>query len=160
MESAAAGVTVFHYDRAHHLIAESDALGNVLREHLWLDDLPVGYAAGGALYFVHPDHLGTPQRITDGGQNVVWDAALAPFGWVAQLSAGVTENFHFPGQYADAETGLNYNFFRDYDPGVGRYAESDPIGLAGGVNTYAYIDGNPLSSTDRFGLAGDGDEFS
>jgi hypothetical protein len=114
-------VTQFHYDRAGHLIAESDNVGNVLREHLWLDDTPVGYVTAGALYFVHPDHLGTPQRITDGGQNVVWDMALAPFGTVAQLTAGVTENLRFPGQYADAETGLSYNFFRDYDPSVGRY---------------------------------------
>ncbi len=156
-KSTAAGVTVFHYDRAHHLIAESDALGNVLREHLWLDDLPVGYAAGGTLYFVHPDHLGTPQRITDGGQNIVWDAALAPFGALVQLSAGVTENLRFPGQYADAETGLSYNFFRDYDPSVGRYVESDPIGLSGGVNTYAYVTGDPTRLNDRTGEAPNGD---
>jgi RHS repeat-associated protein len=152
-KSTAAGITQFHYDRAGRLIAESDNLGNVLREHLWLEEMPVGYVAGGALYFVHPDHLGTPQRITDGGQNVVWDAAFAPFGWAAQLSAGVTENLRFPGQYADAETGLSYNFFRDYDPGVGRYVESDPIGLWGGVNPYGYVGGDPQTRTDPRGLS-------
>ncbi len=150
-KSTAAGVTQFHYDRAGHLIAESDNLGNVMREHLWLDDMPVGYVTAGALYYVHPDHLGTPQRITDGGQNVVWDMALAPFGAVVQLSAGVTENLRFPGQYADAETGLSYNYFRDYDPSVGRYVESDPIGLGGGMNTYAYGEGNPLMNVDPLG---------
>jgi RHS repeat-associated protein len=151
-KSTAAGVTQFHYDRAGRLIAESDNLGNVLREHLWLEDMAVGYVTGGALYFVHPDHLGTPQRITDGGQNVVWDAAFAPFGWAAQLTAGVTENLRFPGQYADAETGLSYSLFRDYDPGIGRYVESDPIGLWGGINTYFYVGGNPMMGVDLWGL--------
>ena len=147
-----AGITQFHYDRAGRLIAESDNLGTVLREHIWMDDLPVGYVAAGAVYYVHPDHLGAPQRITDGGQNLVWDAAFTPFGEVAQVNAGVTENLRFPGQYADAETGLNYNFFRDYDPTVGRYVESDPIGLRGGINTYAYVGENPISLNDPLGL--------
>jgi len=124
----------------------------VLREHIWMDDLPVGYVAAGAVYYVHADHLGAPQRITDGGQNLVWDTAFTPFGEVAQVSAGVTENLRFPGQYADAETGLSYNFFRDYDPTVGRYVESDPIGLWGGINTYAYVLGNPTGFIDPVGL--------
>jgi RHS repeat-associated protein len=152
VKSTAGSVTHFHYDRGGHLIAESDGSGNVLREHLWLGDMPVGLAAGGALYFVHPDHLGTPQRITDAGQSVVWDIALAPFGGVAQLTPSLIDNLRFPGQYADAEAGLSYNFFRDYDPSIGRYVESDPIGLGGGINTYAYVDGNPISNTDPAGL--------
>ena len=52
----------------------------------------------------------------------------------------------------DAETGLNYNYFRDYDPQVGRYIESDPIGLMGGLNTYAYVTSNPLWYFDPYGL--------
>lgn len=57
-----------------------------------------------------------------------------------------------PGQYYDAETGRHYNYFRDYDPAVGRYAESDPIGLKGGLNSYAYVFGRPLTLRDVFGL--------
>jgi RHS repeat-associated protein len=61
-------------------------------------------------------------------------------------------NFRFPGQYYDAESGLFYNMARDYNSTLGRYMESDPIGLSGGINTYGYATANPLVRLDPFGL--------
>jgi len=104
-------------------------------------------------YYVHSDHLGTPQVITDAASGVVWSAIYKPFGGVAWLTTALIENnIRFPGQYYDGETGLHYNYFRYYDPETGRYITSDPIGLGGGLNTYAYVGGNPVGLIDPYGL--------
>jgi len=103
------------------------------------------------LYYYHNDHLGTPQKMTDENQIVVWDVDYTPFG-AAFGTATIENNLRFPGQYYDAESGLHYNYFRDYDPGIGRYIQSDPIGLRGGLNTYAYTYSNPLRYIDPLGL--------
>jgi RHS repeat-associated protein len=115
------------------------------------------------IYYVHTDHLNTPRRVTDSADNtVVWRWDSEPYGATAANedpdgdSTAFTYNLRFPGQYRDAETGLNYNYFRDYDAVAGRYVESDPIGLGGGLNTYAYVDSNPISRTDAAGLMGFG----
>ena len=65
---------------------------------------------------------------------------------------GTDSDQRYPGQYFDAESGLHYIYFRDYDPKTGRYIEPDPIGLAGGMNLYSYVGGNPLSRVDPYGL--------
>jgi len=110
-------------------------------------------------YYIHTDQLDTPRRITDQNNTVVWRWDSDPFGATPANedpdgnSQPFEYNQRFPGQYADKETGLHYNYFRDYDPGTGRYIESDPIGLAGGqFSTYAYVDGNPLQFSDATGL--------
>jgi RHS repeat-associated protein len=61
-------------------------------------------------------------------------------------------NLRFPGQYADVETGLNQNYFRNYSPMLGRYAEPDPLGFVNNASTYAYVTDNPISFTDATGL--------
>ena len=84
------------------------------------------------IFYYHNDHLGTPLAMTNAGGNVVWKAAYDPFG-EAQVdpSSTVTNNFRFPGQYYDEESGLHYNWHRYYDPRTGRYVTTDPIGLKG-----------------------------
>ena len=104
------------------------------------------------LYYIHNDHLGTPQVFTDVSQAIVWNANYKPFGEVAVSIGSIANNLRFPGQYFDEESGLHYNYFRDYDPGLGRYLQNDPIGLASGLNTYSYVNGNPLRGVDPSGL--------
>ena len=112
-----------------------------------------------ALYYVHNDHLGTPQVITDENQNIVWGADYQPFGEVSVHTNTIANNLRFPGQYFDEESNLHYNYFRDYDPSTGRYIQSDPIGLQGGLNTYGYVLQNPLRFYDPLGLKCWTDEF-
>ncbi|ULU27848.1 RHS repeat-associated core domain-containing protein [Dyella terrae] len=56
-----------------------------------------------------------------------------------------------PGQYYDAESGLNYNVHRDYEVATGRYIQSDPIGIEGGLNSYLYANGAPSNYVDPSG---------
>lgn len=110
---------------------------------------PIAHAA---TYYFYNDHLGTPQALSDVSQNIVWRGEYEPFGEVTETVNSVEQNLRFPGQYYDQESGVHYNYFRDYDPSLGRYVQSDPIGLRGGLNTYAYVGGNPLMNIDPFGL--------
>ncbi len=121
---------------------------------VWVDTMRHG------LFFIHPDHLGTPRLVTDEANNVVWRdlPTTEPFGNSAPEADPAASGLSFqlplafPGQYRDPETSLNYNDQRDYSPLGGRYVQSDPIGLEGGFNTYGYVRGNPLSFIDPFGL--------
>ncbi|MDO9459925.1 MAG: RHS repeat-associated core domain-containing protein [Alphaproteobacteria bacterium] len=156
--------THFLYDADGPLLAEHDGTsGAVLREVIWLPPqeqtqaaFPLGWvdaaAAGAPLYMVHADHLNRPQKLSDATGAVVWDGVFGPFGEPHAITGALAQNLRFPGQYADSETGLAYNWHRTYDPATGRYLQSDPIGLAGGINTYAYVNGNPLRYSDPDGL--------
>jgi len=83
---------------------------------------------------------------------VQWTAAYQPFGYTSTGVGTIVQNLRLPGQEWDLETGLYHNGFRDYQPGLGRYIQSDPIGLAGGINTYDYVVNNPVSNIDPHGL--------
>ena len=110
------------------------------------------------LYYIHTDHLNTPRAIYNQTQQLVWRWDNAdPFGGNLpdENPSGLgnfTCNLRLPGQYFDRETNLTYTYFRDYDPGIGRYVQSDPMGLADGLNSYAYTNANPLVRRDPLGL--------
>jgi RHS repeat-associated protein len=105
-----------------------------------------------AVYYHHLDHLGTPQALTDEAGTIAWQAHYLPFGQTVETIADIDQPIRFPGQFVDAAAGAVYNYQRWYAPGTGRYLRSDPIGLEGGINTYAYVGSNPLSYTDPHGL--------
>jgi len=117
---------------------------------------------------IETDHLGTPRVVSDGNQAIWrWDLITGNASTGGSNAFGDRPanqdpdgngksyrfDLRFPGQIHDPETQLNYNYFRDYEPGTGRYVESDPIGLGGGINTYGYVEGNPLDGTDPMGLS-------
>ena len=92
--------------------------------------------------------------MTDSSGQVVWSADYKPFGEATVTVSTITNNLQFPGRYFDAKTGLNYNYFRDYNPAIGKYKQADPIGIRRGRNhLYAYVGNNPVRLIDSRGLA-------
>lgn len=157
------------YDEAGQLLGEYDANGAPRYETIYLGSTPVallkqtGSSQAGDfavhLYNVYADQIDTPRMITAQDHTIVWRWDQAePFGATAPdqnpTGAGVfVYNQRFPGQVFDAETGLFQNWHREYRAGWGRYIQSDPIGLAGGINTFSYVGSAPLSAVDPTGLA-------
>ncbi|TCS36716.1 RHS repeat-associated protein [Reinekea marinisedimentorum] len=135
------------------LIAGADTDGYVIADAVkveLVEAVQTSELAG--MFFIHNDHIGTPKIVTDESQAVVWEVSTKPFGEVDVVTELMEFNARFQGQYADGETGYVYNYYRDYDPSIGRYIQSDPIGLQGGLNTYGYVGGNPINFFDLFGL--------
>ena len=156
--------TLFFYDTNGQLTGEYNASGLLIQETVWLGNLPIATLRPNALqptlvdtFYVHSDHLATPRKITRVSDNaVLWTWESEAFGNSLDNKnpsgqGAFVYNLRFPGQYYDQETGLHYNWNRYYDPKTGRYPESDPIGLAGGVNTYTYVNNNPLNLVDPTG---------
>jgi RHS repeat-associated protein len=167
MRNAPQQTVYFLYGEGGELLGEYNANGEAKNEIIYLGGMPVvlnqNNTGTSTLYAIHPDHLGTPRIITDYTNQIVWSWKSDPFGNTAPNEdpdndgETLTFNLRFPGQYYDSETGLHYNYFRTYNPATGRYLESDPIGLEGGLNTYGYVGGNPLKYIDptgEFGFAG------
>jgi RHS repeat-associated protein len=138
-----------------------------------INDFNAVYAAligrGASIHYLHNNHLGATEIVTDDAAQPVWHADYLPFGKVLlttdtnQTSATQTSiskrnaanfklNLRLPGQYEDDETGLYYNDHRYYDPERGQYLTPDPLGLRGGINSYAYVSGNPMKYVDPSGL--------
>lgn len=158
MKTAGGNTDRFDYTEASQLLSESTT--DTARDYVWLDDLPLGivdtHDTGTSIAFVVADVLQTPRAVTDASGATLWkwDYESNPFGEKGPISTNwYTLNLRFPGQYFDAESGLNYNVNRDYESATGRYTQSDPLGLYAGPSVYAYVSGNPLLRSDPFGLA-------
>ncbi|WP_242629527.1 RHS repeat-associated core domain-containing protein [Xanthomonas oryzae] len=151
------------YDEAGHWLGDYDSNGAPKQQAIWLDDLPVGLLANAnKLHYIEPDHLGSPRVVIDPTRDVaVWTWSLKgeAFGNTAPNQdpdgdgAALVLDMRFPGQRFDAASGLNQNYLRDYEAATGRYGQSDPIGLGGGISTFSYVAATPLTSIDPFGLA-------
>ncbi len=148
---------IYHYDHSGNLLAETTPEGSLLRAYIYAIGMRIATVVPDGneleIYYHHNDHLGTPQKLSDANGTVVWSADYLPFGKaMVDQSSVIVNNIRLPGQYYDSETGLHYNWHRFYDPETGRYISADPIGLAGGINLYAYANQNPVNFTDPEGL--------
>jgi RHS repeat-associated protein len=145
-------VTTYLYD-GNTLLTEYDDTGNLSRNYFTgaRDMNPSMLVEGGHVYFYVKDHLDTPKKVVDESGDINWAAEYKSFGEVSVSVNTVTNNFRFPGQYWDSETGLHYNWHRYYDTGIGRYLREDPIGLMGGINLFVYSYNNPINYSDPTG---------
>ena len=155
-----AGTERYIYDEAGHLLAE---YGLTNRDYIWAGDLPVavidntisGSVTTSTVNYITADQLDTPRAVSNAAGATIWSWAYQTnaFGEKAPAATGTyVLNLRFSGQYFDAETGTSYNYFRNYEPATGRYVQSDPMGLMGGMSTFGYVKNNPLSYSDSFGL--------
>lgn len=168
----------YTYDEQGTLIAEMGSGGTNSAgqsQYIYLPTgkgpMPIAAVIDGTTYAVHSDHLNTPRKLSNADGQAVWQWGYSAFGEDKPTTArnrfanaeitpnpGTTNisevkfNLRYPGQYADEESGLFYNYFRSYDARTGRYSQPDPIGLEGGWNRFGYVAGNSLSYADPFGL--------
>jgi RHS repeat-associated protein len=160
----------YFYDESGHLLGEYDATGAMLSEYIWLGQTPIavvkpasvaavfGLAIAGAVAFasIDSDYLESPRAVVNSSGIAIWRWDSSPYGEeLANENPSGLGRFvfalRFAGQQFDELIG-HYNQFRTYEPATGRFLESDPVGLQGGFNTYAYVDSNPLSFSDPAGL--------
>jgi RHS repeat-associated protein len=178
-----AGTVLMSYDESGHLLGEYSSTGALVQETVWMGDIPVATirpnGSSVTVYYVHADHLNAPRMVTRTTDNkIAWRWDTDPFGTTApnQNPQGLgtfTYNLRYPGQYFDSETGLSQNYFRDFDPQVGRYVESDPLlqflsrfvslpifsndlllKAPQLLSSYAYVLDNPINFADPLGLCG------
>ncbi len=161
------GAAYYAYDESGRVLGEYDANLVPVYETVYTDVGPVAVlkqdrsaqVVQTQVNYVYADQIGTPRVITRSTDNAIvwrWDQA-EPFGATPPdqnpNGFGVfAYNQRMPGQVYDSESATFYNWHRTYDPATGRYLQSDPIGLNGGLNTYRYVGGNPISVVDSLGL--------
>jgi RHS repeat-associated protein len=158
LKEAEGVITVFNYDFKGNIIAEGLTDGTITKHYIYMGSNRISSydVTSKKFAFYANNHLGAPlimAKYKGGTGPVLWEADYKPYG-EAEVSPDSTEvnNFRFPGQYYDEETGLHYNYFRYYDPKTGRYLTPDPIGQLGGINLYTYVLNNPINAIDPYGL--------
>ncbi len=150
--------SVFIYSESGALLGNYDMCAATDEDVVYLDSTPIARVKDGVVYPLEADHLGSPRVMQNAtGSSAVWtwnllsNSATGSNAFGEQAPTGNQPfNLRFPGQYSDGN-GLSYNYFRDYEAGTGRYVESDPIGLRGGMGTFNYTFSRPLSFTDPTG---------
>ncbi len=117
----------------------------------WNNVSPGANTSTTELLYILTDHLPAPVKLANTSKQIKWDRTRTPYDETATLTGNKQTNLRQPGQYYDLESEYHYNLFRDYNPVLGRYMQSDPIGLDGGINTYAYANDNPINYIDPDG---------
>jgi RHS repeat-associated protein len=152
------------YNEGGQLLIQNKVVSGVTttQEMIWLDDMPIGVSQGGTLHGILTDHLNTPRAVFEmSTQKTVWRWNAVDDAFGESLASEDPDangtlfklDMRFSGQFYDAESGMAYNYYRDcYEASTGRYCESDPIGLSGGISTYSYVGGNPINGVDASGL--------
>lgn len=103
-------------------------------------------------YYMHVDHLGALVLATTVQGQTSWQGVSEAFGSTTAITNAFEMSLRFPGQYWDKETQSHQKFHRDYRPGLGRYLQSDPLGILAGVNVFLYAEARPLWVSDSYGL--------
>jgi RHS repeat-associated protein len=155
IETITGGGTHFIFAQDGTLLAEHTTSGALARNYVYLNGRALALVDGaGTVSYILGDQIGQPQKMLNAAGAVSWQRVAGIFGDTVSQPVGTTaaNPLRFPGQQFDPNMALHYNYFRDYDPATGRYLETDPIGLIGGMNLYAYVDGNPVVYIDEFGL--------
>ncbi len=150
--------TLYLYNENRQLEAEADEKGRITTQYVYNIHTPVAMITKGEIYYLHGDHREAPEAVTNKLGKVVWAAVYQVFG-KARVNADpdadgkvFVQNLRLPGQYYDTESNTHYNYYRNYDPELGRYLQADPMGISQGMNLYTYANSNPVQYIDPQGL--------
>jgi RHS repeat-associated protein len=165
------GTTHFVHDLMGNVIAETNGVATgTVREYIWLPETEIApvmaaraqvdrplavvdgvNTASPVTWWVHTDHLNRPVMMTDAAKGQVWQAVWKPFGEAQSITGPAALDTRFPGQWFQIESGLHYNWHRQYDPTTGRYTQPDPLGFVDGPGVFAYAKSASLSYIDKDG---------